>query len=160
MHPLLLALLIALVTGACSGGGDANPPTTCGPAVEEPLDPGSAQHLLPGAAEPRYLDDPPTSGPHLTGQSSSGVRHQPLSRPAQVGILEDGAVLVQHEGVPDDERRQLEALAGDKVVVAPNPSLPVPVVATAWRHRLECEGGVDVAALRAFISQHRRSGGP
>ena len=156
MYRLLLALLAVVAIGACGGDG-AKATSTCGPAVEEPLDPGSTRHLLPGAPEPRYLGDPPTSGPHVSGPPPTGVQHQPLAPPVQVGVLESGGVLVQHRGVSEGERRQLEALAGDKVVVAPNPSLAVPVVATAWQHRLECRGP-DPAALRAFIAQHGRGG--
>ncbi len=156
MKRLLLAVLMVVAIGACGSDGE-KARGSCGPDVEERLDPGSTRHLLPGAPEPRYLGDPPTSGPHLGGPPPAGVQHQPLSPPAQVGVLESGGVLVQHRGVSEGERRQLEALAGDKVVVAPNPTLPASVVTTAWQHRLECTG-VDLAALRAFIAEHRRSG--
>ncbi len=147
----LLAVLMVFTIAAC-GRSAERARTTCGPAVEDPLDPGSTRHLLPGAPEPRYATDPPTSGPHAGGPLPTGAQRNPLPRPVQVGVLETGAVLVQHRGVSGDERRRLEGLAGEKVVVAPNPSLPAPVVATAWRHRLECRG-LDMAALRAFIAQ-------
>ncbi len=152
----VLAAPAAVAVAAC-GQGDEQATRRCGPAVEEPLDPASTRHLLPGAPEPRYSGDPPTSGAHAAGPLPTGVQHQPLSRPVQVGVLETGAVLVQHRGASGGELRQLEGLAGEKVVVAPNPSLPAPVVATAWRHRMECTG-VDLAALRTFVTEHRGSG--
>ena len=160
----VLVVLAALVLGSCGGGSDGTGPEPaapgCGQDRQEPLDPRSTHHLLPGAPEPPYAGDPPTSGPHLAGASPTGVQQQPLPRPVQVGVLERGGVLVQHDGLDGDDRRRVEGLAGDLVVVAPHPGLPAPVVATAWRHRLECRG-VDLAALRAFIAAHQgRGAGP
>lgn len=166
--PLVAALLALFLVGGCggdSGGGDSGggaaavPP--CGADVEEPLDPGSVQHVLPGAPEPAYSTDPPTSGPHLAGGAVAGVQGEPLTRPVQVAVLEEGGVLVQHRDLDDAGRRRLEALAGDGVVVAPNPGLRSPVVATAWRHRLECGGaGAEaVAVVGRFVADHR-GGGP
>lgn len=103
------------------------------------------------------MADPPTSGAHLAGATPSGVQSQPLPRPVQVAVLEEGGVLVQHRGLHDRDRRRVERLAGGGVVVAPNPELPAPVVATAWRHRLECRS-VDLEALEAFIARHRGRG--
>lgn len=136
----------------------------CGPDIEEPLDPGSTQHLLPDAPEPSYATDPPTSGAHLAGGAVSGVQPDPLTRPVQVAVLEAGGVVVQHRGVAEDDRRRLERLAGGggdgDVVVAPNRGLPSAVVATAWRHRLVCEraGSDAVAAIARFIEDHRGRG--
>jgi hypothetical protein len=57
-------------------------------------------------------------------------------------------VLVQHR--PDVDASALADLAGDRVVVAPNPDLPAPVVATAWLHKRTCTEP-DVDALQAFV---------
>lgn len=154
-----------------AGQGRPDEPTAiagaaCGPVTEEPLEPGSTQHLLPGAPEPSYAGDPPTSGAHLAGAAVSGVQAGPLARPVQVAVLEAGGVVVQHRGVDDDERRRLERLAsgggsgGGDMVVAPNPGLPAAVVATAWRHRLVCDraGSEEVAAIVRFIGDHRGEG--
>ncbi|MDP8992254.1 MAG: hypothetical protein M3N31_04270, partial [Actinomycetota bacterium] len=72
MRRLVPALVMAAALGACGGAGDgrngAAAPRAgagCGPARQEPLDPGSAHHLLAGAPEPTYMGDPPTSGAHL-----------------------------------------------------------------------------------------------
>ena len=151
------ALLLAATLGACGRGGgeEAVPRKACDPVSEEPLDPRSTQHLLPGAPEPAYQGDPPTSGPHLVGVAPAGVLHEPLPRPVQVAVLEAGGVVVQHHGLADRERARVEELAdGQAVVVSPAPRLPAPVVATAWRHRLTCRG-VDVGALRAFVAAYR-----
>jgi hypothetical protein len=62
-------------------------------------------------------------------------------------------VLLQHRGLAAAEQVRLEALAGPEVVVAPNPRLPSPVVASAWRTRLQCRA-LDVAALQRFAADH------
>jgi hypothetical protein len=67
-----------------------------------------------------------------------------------VGILEEGGILLQHKGLSDDDRRRLEQRAGGDVRVAPNDSIPAPIVATAWRKKLLCQG-LDVEALKTFV---------
>ena len=154
--PVLL-LLVALVSlGACvdDTGGAVRPAETkssCGAVVSEELAAESLKHILPGAPEPSYPTDPPTSGSHRTGASTVvGVQAAPLDRPTQVGILEEGGILLQHKGLSADDRRRLERQAGGDVRVAPNDSLPAPVVATAWQKKLVCQG-LDVEALKQFV---------
>ncbi|MDP9403864.1 MAG: DUF3105 domain-containing protein [Actinomycetota bacterium] len=156
----------AVVLPSCGSGRDGAVPaapstalrSACDTVVVEPLDPRSAQHLLPGAPVPSYAADPPTSGPHLSGGAVSGAQAEPLAGPVQVAVLEEGGVIVQYRpNLPEEGKARLAELTGDKVVVAPNPALPDPVVATAWRHRLACRS-VDLAALRAFISERAGKG--
>lgn len=135
--------------GACGGEASGG----CGPDLRERIDPGSAVHLLPGAPEPEYLSDPPTSGPHRVGPLPTGALGAPLDRPSQVQVLEAGRVLLQHQGLSADDRAALEALAGDDVVVAPGVELPSPVVATAWGAKRTCDE-VEEEALRRFVSDH------
>lgn len=81
-----------------------------------------------------------------------GVVSDPLERPVQVAVLEQGGVLIQYR-VPGSGKA-LAALADDaSVVIAPNPDLPAAVVATAWAVKLTCTR-VDVVALRTFITDH------
>jgi hypothetical protein len=142
----------AVLLAACGGdGGDDE--ATCRPVQREQLDPASARHLLPGAPEPDYTTDPPTSGAHASGRPPTGVLTAPLSRPEQVAVLEGGGVLVQYRDLPAAERRRLERLAGPGVTVAPNPDLPPRVVTTAWTVKQTCDG-VDLDALEAFIDRH------
>ena len=153
---LVLVALVLLV--ACAGDDDAPEASgACGADQQERIDPASANHVLAGADEPAYASDPPTSGPHQPGPVIGGVVDTPLSRPQQVGQLEAGAVLLQHRDLPTAELAELEALAGDQVIVAPNPDLPAPVVATAWTRKLICEA-VDVDALAAFAEAHAGAG--
>lgn len=156
MRRLLAALVVAAVGSGCSGTGAVAPPPreTCGPAVTEALDAGSSLHLLPGGAEPTYRSDPPTSGPHLSGPAPSAALEAPIDRPTQVQVLEQGGVVIQYRDLDPAAVDRLEALAMDLVVVAPNPELPAPVVATAWATKRSCDG-VDLEALGAFIAEHR-----
>ena len=45
------------------------------------------------------------------------------------------------------------AAANEKVVVAPHDSLPAPVVATAWLHKMLCEDA-DANALASFAGSY------
>lgn len=159
-------VLLSLIWGgsflfaACGGSGGGGG-SQCGTDTLEPLDPGSLTHLLPGAPEPGYSTDPPTSGPHLAGAEVSGVQDDPVPRPVQVAVLEAGGVMVQHTGdVSSGDLRRLRRLASRTVIVAPNPDLGNPVVATAWRHRLTCAGAAGGAldALETFVESHEGKG--
>lgn len=147
-----------VVTVALVGRGTGPAPGACAAPITDPLDPRSLQHALPGAPPPAYATEPPTSGPHQPGRLS-GVLAEPLTGPVQVGALEAGQVLLQHRDLTPPDRARLEALAGPLVVVAPNPALPAPVVATAWRTRQLCRG-VDVDALGRFTRTHAGQGPP
>jgi hypothetical protein len=75
-----------------------------------------------------------------------------------VGILERGDVVIQYD--PDlspTATAAVTALVGDRVVVAPNPDLPSPVVATAWLFKRTC-ASVDVEALRDFVDERAGQG--
>lgn len=148
----------ALLVAGLAGCGSSGASSTCGPALREALDTNLSHVLVqPGAPEPIYRTDPPTSGPHAPGLPPTGAITRSLSRPAQVGALEGGAVLLQHRDLSPDELRQLSELAGGQVVVAPNPDLPDRVVATAWLFKQTCSG-VDVDALRTFATEHQGKG--
>lgn len=157
--------LVALLALAGCGGGKGTPAGVgddrqCGPDTEEPLDPGSVTHLLPGAPEPTYSSDPPTSGPHLAGGAPSGARNEPVARPAQVALLEAGGVMLQYKNVSAADLRRLRTLSGRQVVVAPNPGLRAPVIATAWRHSMRCgsASGGSLDAVARFVEAHRGKG--
>lgn len=149
-----VVVLIAALSGGCGRSADGE----CGPVRREPLD-SRAFHVLPGADDPTYRTDPQTSGPHVASPAPPAVATEPIRPPVQVGLLEEGAVLIQHRGLDADERDAVEALGGDGVVVAPAESLPegAVVVATAWVTKQVCTG-VDVEALRSFARDHQGSG--
>jgi hypothetical protein len=156
MRQLVLLLAIGIAVAGCGGGG-SKAGGVCGAEVREAFDPDSLQHVLPGGREPKYFTNPPTSGPHVPGPQLSGVRTDVLEKPTQVGALESGSVLVQYRDLDAAAIAMLGSLAGDQVVVAPNPDLPDKVVATAWVFKQTCSS-VDVAALQQFVSSHRGKG--
>jgi hypothetical protein len=131
----------------------------CGPIRRQQAQPNSVVHVLPGQGDPAYVSDPPTSGPHVAIPRGQTVYREPLTKPAQVGILERGDVLLQYRPADVDAGgvAELEALAGQSVAVAPNPDLPEAVVASAWVHLRSC-GRVDAAALRTFIEERQGKG--
>lgn len=148
------ASVLLLGATACGGEGDA----ACGPIRREALDPAYLVHVVGIESAVEYTSDPPTSGPHQPSPDVSGVREEPIPRPVQVGILERGDVLLQHD--PDlapDDLEALRELAGERVVVAPNPDLPEAVVATAWVHKRSCSS-VDVDALQELIDDRAGRG--
>ncbi len=154
---IVAAAAVPLLLTACGDDGAGGGSGACGPIRREALDPSFLQHVLTDEGVV-YTSDPPTSGPHQPTPPVEGVADAPLPKPVQIGVLERGDVLLQHG--PDLPARQitaLEALAGDGVVVAPNPDLPEPVVATAWVYKRTCSS-VDVDDLEEFIAERRGQG--
>ena len=154
---LAFCAIASLVAVGCGGGSALA--ARCGDVVTEDLDPTWTVHLLPGAATPQYMSDPPTSGPHFAAEPVTGTRHETLDDPLQMTVLEVGGVLLQYR--PDDvtgtDLARLERLSNDAVVVAPDPTLPDAVVATAWVTKQSCEG-IDIDSLATFIEEHGGSG--
>jgi hypothetical protein len=152
-----LAALALASAGGCHDGQAAA--DGCGPVTREALDPNYLVHVLQDDPSIEYRSDPPTSGPHQPGPPEQGVLDHPVARPVQVGLLEGGDVLLQYRpaDVTGTERSDLEALAGDRVVVAPNPDLPAPVVATAWLYKRTCDS-VAVAPLQGFVDARAGKG--
>ena len=145
-----MALAVTLGAGCGDDGGAAD---GCGPLLREALDPAYLVHVVDEDVEVEFTSDPPTSGPHKPSPPDTGLVDRTLTGPVQVGILERGDVLIQYQpSLPAPARAQLEGLVGDRVVVAPNPDLPAPVVATAWVHKQTCQT-VDVSALEAFVAE-------
>jgi hypothetical protein len=143
-----VAGLLAAV--ACSGGGASA--GGCGAPHHDLLDVRSTIHLLPGAPEPPYSTDPPTSGAHRVGYYPRGVNASPIARPTQVALLEKGFVVVQYRSsLGPAAATALTALTAlnPYIAIAPNPTLPNPVVATVWLNDLRC-GSADAAAVAAI----------
>lgn len=149
MRHALAAIALLGTTAACGGSGSD---AACRQPVRERLHPDAGLHVL-NAGQARYDTDPPTSGPHLFVPPRRGVRDSPLDPAEQVTILEQGDILLQYRDRA--LAAPLAALAGEKVTVSPNPSLPAEVVATAWTYKLVCDA-VDPAALQRFIAAHAR----
>lgn len=145
----VLAGVSLLPLAACGSSSSA-----CGVPVREELDPDHLLHVTdPNAVT--FRTDTPSSGPHLSAGGPTGVVDEPLLPAVQVAILERGDVLVQYRDPADAEA--LRALAADRVVVAPRPTLDERVVATAWTYRLGCTG-LDTKAVERFMAAHAGKG--
>lgn len=153
-RPLLVACLVTVLGTAC-GGGEGAADGACGPILRESLDSAYLVHVLGTDTDVEYTSDPPTSGPHQPGPPVDGVVEEPIARPIQVGILERGDVLIQHD--PDVPAAELAPLAAAGIVIAPNPDLPASVVATAWTYKRTCTS-VDLTALEEFIDERLGKG--
>jgi len=147
----LATVLLGATSAVATCGEDDD--SACGPITRESLDPAYLVHVLGNEEGVEYTSDPPTSGPHQPGPPVEGVVGDPIALSVQVGILERGDVLLQHDPDLDEEAlTALEGLAGALVVVAPNPDLPDPVVATAWLFKRSCQA-VEVTALQEFVAE-------
>lgn len=119
------------------------------------------EHLQPGQDYTAYNSTPPTSGPHDPSPAPCGISSQPISNTVQVHDLEHGVVMVQYRpGLDPSQVSALETLGrsySSHVIVAPYPSLPTPVAATAWT-RLMRLYRADMGKLRRFIDRFRQHG--
>lgn len=152
---LVLAGLVIAATASCGSSAKQ----ACGPVTHDPLDPGSGTHILPGAPTPSYLVDPPTSGAHQPTPPVEGVRHTPIAHQIQVGILEEGRVLIQYHGLSQTDTSAVQRLVSKQVVVAPARELPgnSHVVATSWVTHQSCTA-VDAKTLKRFIATRAGKG--
>lgn len=151
---LRLSLALLLIGATCVGCSDDRS-SACGPTVREALDPNSLVHVLPGASTPKYLTDPPTSGAHQPTPMLDGPLSEPLPPLTQVGVLEQGRVLVQYRNLDAADTKAIRALNSDQILTAPNPDLPGSsrVVVTAWLVKMQCSA-FDAAAIEAFATAH------
>lgn len=146
-----VAIVLTLAAPGC-GSSSSN---VCGPVVNDPLDPGSGIHVLPGAPTPTYVTDPPSSGAHQPAPQIEGPAAEPIAPQLQVGVLEAGRVLIQYTDLNDADIAALEALNSPDVLVAPADELPddTRVAATAWTKHQFCTA-VDDDVLDKFISHY------
>jgi hypothetical protein len=156
---LLLAALALGVVGFGAGWlfGLTSPPTASrlvlGDQVETEPDVTAGGEPAPGA------EVAPTSG-ETDAEPRCGVVDGPVAPEQQLATLAAGGVALQYRpgDVTASERAEIEALVAETdshVLIAPNPDLPSPVVATAWQHRLELDEA-NAVALRAFVDGYRR----
>jgi len=149
---LFLVMLVAVVALALVAG-----------AVFSRADPQRAARMLLGD---QAVEEPvgeatsapaPTSGTKVASPTC-GVRTSPVEEQAQVDAIASGIVVVQYRDDPDRDAVE-GALTNqlDAVLIAPNPTLDVGVVVTAWTRRLELEQ-VQPPVLQAFVTAHGGSG--
>lgn len=113
-------------------------------------------------ASPEFSVDPPAGGDHTLQAASAGEFTSTLPSDGQiVHALEHGYVAVWYRpDIPGNSLEALRALRNEfdrDVLLAPRQTLPVPVAATAWHHRLLCDRA-EVESLRRFVGAYRNKG--
>lgn len=181
-----LALFLVNACGGTSetpaGGSDAggpnrarlpaplHPDASCPVTIDTPplLD---GQHV-PEGTPITYNSNPPSSGPHYPVWANFLEYPTPIPLPYLVHDLEHGAILLLYKctencaPVVEALRRVRDSLPTDpkcdpslrvRVVIAPEPSLDVPVAASAWGwiYKAQC---VDEPTLSAFAREHYGQG--
>lgn len=109
-----------------------------------------------------YGTPAPTSGPHYGERvADCGVHDETPPLPDVVHAMEHGAVVLWYRPDAADEARPrlLEVMSGydSHVLVAPNPDIAEPVVATAWDRRLRVDDPDD-PRLEEFVKDDRKHG--
>jgi hypothetical protein len=114
-------------------------------------------HLV-GNQEPpvAYNSTPPTSGWHTATEVPLGIADAPLSEPEQVSVLEEGGIVITHNGLLDTDLGQLEDLVTQRypseAALTLYPKLAEGEVAlAAWGAVQRCSA-VDIPAVEAFVA--------
>src|SRR6266508_3117265 len=122
------------------------------------------KHLAPGAPEPDYETDPPTSGPHDPTPIADGAYRSTPDPVNFVLSLEHGRIEIQYSPeLPEADQLLLKGIFDedpDGVLLFPNPDMPYEVAVTAWTRLAGCasydESVFDV--VRDFRDQFRGKG--
>jgi hypothetical protein len=114
---------------------------------------------------------PPSAGPHYYIWASFGTYTEPVPWGYLVHDLEHGAMVFayhcENDADCDPVRAELAQIIADygvdpvcrmettatRFIVVPDPTLPVPIAAVAWRNLYEATC-LDDASLRAFVTAH------
>lgn len=127
--------------------------------VERPPDAGH-EHV-PAGTDVDYDSPAPTSGTHWDTPAPCGVYEQQPPLGAVVHTMEHGAVVLWYGPGVDEEGREelLDVMRrfDSHVIVAPNPDIESPVVATAWDRRLALDEPSD-PLVREFTETYRNRG--
>lgn len=114
------------------------------------------QHIE-GDIDYASLDDyqgeiPPAGGAHNSASQPCGVFDEPVRWEGVLHTLEHGAVWIAYRpDVPADQIEDLKELGdASEMVVAPEPRLTSPIVATSWNHQYVAQSADD-ENIRRFI---------
>lgn len=110
-----------------------------------------------------YDENVPSGGTHSAAWQNCGIYDEPVPEEPVVHSLEHGAVWIAYQ--PDLPAEQVEILRdlvrqaqqeqGERLVLlAPQPGLETPIVATAWRVQLELDDASD-ERLSQFVSRYQ-----
>jgi hypothetical protein len=104
-----------------------------------------------------YPQTPPVGGPHNPVPQNCGFYSKPITNENAVHSMEHGAVWITYRpDLPRDQVEKIQSLAQKSYVLAsPYPSLPAPVVASAWGKQLKLNSAND-PRLEQFVSAYRQ----
>jgi Protein of unknown function (DUF3105) len=105
-----------------------------------------------------YEQIPPVGGEHNPVWQDAGFYEKPVLEEKAVHTLEHGAVWITYDpDLPQDQKDELRQIveSQDCLLASPYPSLPSPVVASAWGKQLRLEGADD-PGLQEFIVAYRK----
>jgi hypothetical protein len=111
-----------------------------------------------------YSQDAPVGGVHNPEWQNCGIYEQPLRKENIIHSMEHGAVWIAYQpDLPADQVeilrnlvRQDQSSSGERwVVLAPQPDLQAPIVASAWRVQLRLENAAD-ERLAEFVKKYQR----
>jgi len=123
------------------------------------LDDEGHKHLPPGAVDPEYGTDPPSSGPHAEppGQQADGAYLEMPSPADYVASLDHGRLEIHYApDLSEKIQRELKGLFDTMyggTLLFPNYEMNYGVAATTWTNVLDCsgwEGSKTLDAIRAF----------
>jgi Protein of unknown function (DUF3105) len=105
-----------------------------------------------------YEQIPPVGGEHNPLWQNAGFYEQQVLEEQAVHTLEHGAVWITYRAdLPEDQKEELRRIveSQDCLLASPYPSLPSPVVASAWGKQLRLKS-VDDPKLQEFILAYRK----
>ncbi len=110
-----------------------------------------------------YEHDVPPGGDHSAAWQNCGIYDEPLPHENVVHSLEHGAVWIAYQpDLPADRietlrrlvRQKLQSSAEPLVLLAPQPDLEAPIVATAWQVQLQLEDAADERLVQ-FLDRYQ-----
>jgi hypothetical protein len=111
-----------------------------------------------------YQEDAPVGGIHNPEWLNCGIYEQPVRRENVIHSMEHGAVWIAYQpDLPDDQVETLRNLvrqeqAGTQerwIVLAPQPGLNDPIVASAWRVQLRLDDASDQRLVQ-FVNKYQK----
>lgn len=160
-HALVLAgALAALILSAC--GSNAAVPSSAPTSAAAPTAVSGGIVTFTNLSRDHvegpitYPQVPPVGGPHNPVWMNCGIYDKPIPNENAVHSLEHGAVWITYQpDLSDSAVEQLRALVRghNHVLLSPYPSLPAPVVASAWGVQLRANSADD-PALAKFVATY------
>jgi len=121
----------------------------------------SREHV---SGDVNYGEPIPSGGPHNPEWLNCGIYNEPVRPENAVHSMEHGAVWLAYQpDLPVDQvetlrnivRNERSRLGEPLIILSPQPDLTTPIVAAAWRVRLELENAQD-ERLPLFLARYQR----